>query len=136
MKLHQYTDDCQIDVSVSPGDASAAATKLSACLMEVNCWMSASRLRLNPTKTQVMWLGSSQHIQKVSINDIFILSTHVRVTETARDLGVVIDRQMSLLTSPRFAGPAIINCGSFVQALVRCQRMPPKRWSMRLYHPA
>ena len=96
MKLHQYADDCQIYVSVSPGDASAAATKLSACLMEVNRWMSASRLRLNPTKTQVMWLGSSQQLQKVSINDIFILTTHVRVSETARDLGVVIDRQMSL----------------------------------------
>jgi len=96
MKLHQYSDDCQIYVSVSAGDAAAAETKLSACLMEVNCWMSASRLRLNPTKTQVMWLGSSQQLQKVSINDIFILTTHVRVTETARDLGVVIDRQMSL----------------------------------------
>jgi len=78
MKLHQYADDCQIYVGVSAGDAAAAATKLSACLMEVNNWMSASRLRLNPTKTQVMWLGTS----------------------------------------------------------VRCQRMPPKRWSMRLYHPA
>ena len=43
-----------------------------------------------------MWLGSSQQLQKVSINDIFISTTHVRVTETARDLGVVIDRQMSL----------------------------------------
>ena len=36
MKLHQNADDCQIYVSVSPGDASAAAIKLSACLMEVN----------------------------------------------------------------------------------------------------
>ena len=27
MKLHQYADDCQIYVSVSSGDASAAATK-------------------------------------------------------------------------------------------------------------
>ena len=59
MKLHQYADDCQIYVSVSPGDTSTAAIKFSASLMEVNSWMSASRLRLNPTKTQVMWLGSS-----------------------------------------------------------------------------
>ena len=72
MKLHQYTDDCQIYVSVSPGDASAAATKLSACLMEVNRRMSASRLRLNPTKTQVMHLSSSQELQRVNINDIFM----------------------------------------------------------------
>ena len=79
MKLHQYADDCQIYVSVSAGDASAAATKLSACLMDVNRWMSASRHRLNPTKTQVMWLGSSQQLQKVNMNDIFELTTHVLV---------------------------------------------------------
>ena len=39
---------------------------------------------------------SSQQLQKVSINDIFILTTRVRVAETARYLEVVIDRQMSL----------------------------------------
>ena len=43
-----------------------------------------------------MALGSSQQLQKVNINDFVILTTCVRATETARDLGVVIDRQMSL----------------------------------------
>ena len=43
-----------------------------------------------------MWLGSSQQLHKVNTNDIFILNTHVRVTETEQDLAVVIGRQMSL----------------------------------------
>jgi len=32
--------------------------------------MRASRLRLNPTKTQVMWLGSGHQLKHVDLNDI------------------------------------------------------------------
>ena len=58
--------------------------------------MSASRLRLNPAKTQVMWLGSSQFVRQIGIIDVPVLSTQVRAVESARDLGVVIDSQLSL----------------------------------------
>ena len=59
--------------------------------------MSASRLRLNPAaKTQVMWLGSSQLVRQIGIIDVPVLSTQVRTVESARDLGVVIDSQLSL----------------------------------------
>jgi len=53
--------------------------------------MRASRLRLNPTKTQVMWLGSGQQLKHVDINDIPLLSTTVQVVKSARDLGVILD---------------------------------------------
>jgi len=58
--------------------------------------MTASRLRLNTTKTQVMWLGSSQQLDKIAIREMPLLSAHVTVVDTARDLGVVLDRQLSL----------------------------------------
>ena len=96
MKLHPYADDCQIYVSVSVANASAAASRLSACIDDVNHWMSASILCLNTAKTQIRWLGSRQQLQKVAVNDISILATTVRVTDTARDLGIVIDSQLSL----------------------------------------
>ena len=63
---------------------------------DINDWMTASRLRLNPTKTQVMWLGSSQQLDKIAIREVPLLSTRVTVVDTARDLGVVLDRQLSL----------------------------------------
>jgi len=53
--------------------------------------MRASRLRLNPTKTEVMWLGCYQQLKHVDIDDIPILSMQVKVAETARDLGAVLD---------------------------------------------
>ena len=48
------------------------------------------RLQLNPTKTEVLWLGSSQLRVRVSITDIPLQSTTIRVGEFARDLGVII----------------------------------------------
>ena len=55
--VHQYADDTQLDLSVLPADAAAAVDRLGACLVDVEAWLKASRLRLNPSKTQFIWLG-------------------------------------------------------------------------------
>ena len=59
-------------------------------------WMRARGLRLNPTMTQVMWSGSSQQLKLITVNDIPVLSTQLKVVESARDLGVTLDSQLSL----------------------------------------
>ena len=43
-----------------------------------------------------MWLGSSQQLAKLDISHVRVLSSCVKVQDTARYLGVVIDSQMSL----------------------------------------
>ena len=91
-----YADDCQFYLSTPAKDAVTAVDRLSTCVTDINDWMTASRLRLNPTKTQVMWLGSSQQLDKIAIRELLLLSTRVTVVDTARDLGVVLDRQLSL----------------------------------------
>ena len=58
--------------------------------------MCASRLRLNPAKTEVMWLGFHQQLKNADITNISILSMQVKVSESARDLGVVLNSQLSL----------------------------------------
>jgi len=44
--------------------------------------MSASRLRLNPMKTEVVWLGASQQVSRSNISDIPMLSTAIKVAES------------------------------------------------------
>jgi hypothetical protein len=58
--------------------------------------MGARRLRLNPTKTQIMWLGSKQQLEKVVNKDINTLSTSLHAVDSARDLGVVLDSQLTM----------------------------------------
>ena len=56
-RLHQYADDCQVYVSVPVTEAAAAVDRFSRCVADVSMWLSSSRLRLNPAKTVVIWLG-------------------------------------------------------------------------------
>ena len=96
LRFHQYADDSQIYVCTTVNEAPLAVQRFTACVSDISDWMSASRLKLNPMKTEVLWLGSSQLLSQISITDIPLQSTTTRVVESARDLGVVIDSKLSL----------------------------------------
>jgi len=59
---------------------------------DVEAWITASWLRLNASKTQVMWIGSRHNIDRVTVSEVQVLTSTVRVVSSARDLGVDIDR--------------------------------------------
>jgi len=59
--FHQYADD---SVSTTVSEAPLAVQRFTACVGAIKTWMSASRLKLNPTKTEVLWLGSSQQLSQ------------------------------------------------------------------------
>jgi len=59
----------------------AAVDQLSTCLADVEAWLKASRLRLNPGKTQVMWLCSQQLLSRLDIADVSVLSSRIPVQE-------------------------------------------------------
>jgi hypothetical protein len=101
--------------------------EFKAFLVEVENWMRASSLRLNLTKTQVMWFGAKHQIQLVDIEEIDILSARIKVSFTARDLGLIIDSQLSLsdhITAS--AGPAISNFDSCARSFARCRPKPQR----------
>ena len=60
------------------------------------CISAASRLRLNASKTVLVWLGSSQQLDKVTCKDVQLLGTRVPISDSARDLGIIIDCELSL----------------------------------------
>jgi len=97
MHLHQYADDSQVYVSGAVSNTAAVIDKFTACINDISAWMCASRLQLSPTKTEVMWLVCGQFAIQVGICDLSVLSTQIKPVESARDLGIVIDSQLSLL---------------------------------------
>jgi len=56
-RLHQYADDWQVYLSAPVTEAVTAVDQLSECVTNVSASLSSSRLRLNPSKTLVIWLG-------------------------------------------------------------------------------
>jgi len=69
-------------VTTPAKDAAAAVARLSVAITDINDWMKASRQRLNPSKTQVMWLGTKQQLDKIIIKNIPLLSTVVTVASS------------------------------------------------------
>ena len=96
LQMHQYANVIQIYMYTTTGDAASAVDCFSACLTDVEAWLRASWFRLHPTKTQVMWLGSSQQLAKLDITHVHVVLSCVAVQDTARNLGVIIDSQLSL----------------------------------------
>jgi len=96
--IYRHTDDCQCQVYISTfvGDAPHAVERFSRCLVDVEDWMSTSRLRLNPTKTQVMWLGSKHQLSKITNRDVPIVSSTAHAVDTSRDLGVMVDNRLTM----------------------------------------
>ena len=86
----------QVYVSLPANDAAAAVARRSACIADMNDWMKASRLRLNPSKTEVMWLGTSQQLDKIIIRNVPLLSAVVTIVNSVHNLGVTMDSQLSL----------------------------------------
>ena len=69
---------------------------LTQCIADIYDWMKTSRRRLNPAKSQIMWLSTSQQLEKITVRDVPLLSTEVTVVDSVRNLSVIIDSQLSL----------------------------------------
>jgi len=63
---------------------------------DVDAWLSASRLCLNPSKTQVLWLGLRYLVDRITVRHVPVLFSSVQVVDSARDLGVVIDSHLTM----------------------------------------
>jgi len=74
LKFHRYADECQIYVSTLVNAVHRATDRFSCGLEDVEVWMTASRLRLNASKMQVMWLGSRHNLDRVTVSEVQVLT--------------------------------------------------------------
>ena len=47
----------------APSGMAGLLQRITACIEDVSTWMSSNRLCLNPSKTKLIWLGSSRRLQ-------------------------------------------------------------------------
>ena len=89
---HCYADDTQLFLSFPPSDTQIEA-RISACLKDIGEWMSAHHLKLNLGKTELLFLpGKDCPLTDLSIS---IDNTTVLPSQTAKNLGVILDNQLS-----------------------------------------
>ena len=67
-----YADNLQVYCHHSPGEEHIALQRFRSCSNSVSRWKSSNRLKLNPSKTELIWLHSSRgnpgFIQNVNVN--------------------------------------------------------------------
>ena len=95
-RVHQYADDAQLYTSCHPSDALACVSKIQLIVQEVQTWMSSNRLRLNPEKTEFIWLGTGHARSKIDTEAIGLAFPNWKVQRVVRDLGVLLDEDLSM----------------------------------------
>ena len=96
VRIHVYVDDTQIYVSCAASDRQPAATRLLACVSDIESWMSSNRLKLNASKTEFIWIGTRQQLSKVEDEALMVCGQSVTPMVKVRDLGVFIDRELTM----------------------------------------
>ncbi|KAI4893115.1 hypothetical protein NFI96_020622 [Prochilodus magdalenae] len=89
---HCYADDTQLMLSF-PSSDTQVCNRISACLTDISSWMTAHHLKLNPSKTELLFIPSTTgpHCDlAISFGNLLITPT-----EDTRSLGVILDGQLS-----------------------------------------
>ena len=89
--VHGYADDLQIYDHCLASDTPRLTNRLIHCIEIVGRWMSSNRLRLNPSKTEFIWLGSTRRLARCTFDPITIGGEIIQPSQTVRDLGAYID---------------------------------------------
>ena len=94
--FHQFADDITLFTGVSHPDPNPTLLKLSSCFSTLNSWLSQSQLKLNPTKSEVMFVGSSCILAKYNLPFVITLDgTTLPISSKLKILGVTLDSNLS-----------------------------------------
>jgi hypothetical protein len=101
LSLHQYADDCQIYGSCRPSRTADLSALVTDCTSGIANWMQSNRLQLNADKTDVMWCASARRAPSLPSDPVIIAGADVQPVPTVRDLGVLIDSDLSAASHVR-----------------------------------
>src|ERR1043165_2945711 len=62
----------------------------------LSSWMASNRLLLNPSKTQLIWLGGHRQLQGIDFSQLTLLFPHITFSVTVRDLGLTLDSELTV----------------------------------------
>ena len=82
---HAYADDLQVYCHMNVGSEQVMLQRFRDCADSVSRWMSSNRLKLNPSKTELIWFYSGRRQLSFVENDIVLLGNRITSVHTVRD---------------------------------------------------
>ena len=83
-------------------DTQELVARMTTCIEQVRCWMASNRLRLNPSKTELIWLSSPRRTNLLSTSLIRLFGTVSPPGISELSLTVICRFQHSHITSECF----------------------------------
>ena len=97
LNYHLYADDTQLYISFKPAGFHQSSETLSSAFSDIVSWTHNNKVMLNPSKTELLLIGTSQQRKKLSdVTSISLGNTTIPVSTSARNLGFIFDSDMSL----------------------------------------
>jgi len=109
VRCHQYADDTQLHLAMRVGDTAAGLSILAACTTDVKQWYMQNGLRLNPDKSDALFMGTATQLRAVSsLKAVSVADVDLRV------FGVTLDRR---LTFDNHASAVARSCNYHARAI-------------------
>ena len=93
--IRGVADDCQLYQHCEPEDMDSINTRFANCFEVIQDWMSVNRLKLNASKTEVLWLGSSKRLKNLSRPATVLAGCTIPHSLCVRSLGFYIDSALT-----------------------------------------
>ena len=94
--LKSYVDDSQLHLSFPVQETAMAVEHLSKDLQRIAAWCCTHSLLINPDKTKLLLLGTTQMLARVPKGfGVTLLSKEILPSCSKKDLGVIMDSRLS-----------------------------------------
>ena len=93
--LVSYADDTQLLDSISPDHLSVLQTRQEESLLAVKSYFTSNSLKMNPSKTTLLLVGTSQNLKKTTSFHVNFAGHLLTPSPSVKMLGVTIDQSLS-----------------------------------------
>ena len=95
--VHAYVNDMQIYDHTAPSGMAGLLQRMAVCIEDVSTWISSNRLCFNPSKTQLIWLGSSRRLQNCDTDtEMSVFGSLIRPVDSGLTLSDHVNKVATL----------------------------------------
>ena len=140
MQIHLYADDSQLYVKITNNNWTQSEEQLRKCFSEIEKWMASSYLKLNPSKTELLFISSrtDNSANPIGYDESFSLrrsdqpATLISPSEQARNLGVIFDEKLTMKS--HIISKVVRDCNMTLHNLRRIGDKLSKQHRVQLVH--
>ena len=95
---HRWENLC---ILFKPGDyanETASVSSIQSCIRDVQTWMLMDRLKLNPDKTEFLFLGTRQQLERVNTSHLVVGESRISPSTKVKNLGSWFDSNLGMLS--------------------------------------